>query len=104
VHLPAEETAYRVECRTFVAQHPVKCPDRAIGADDPENAEPAQRVDRHDTASLQGKQRIYVAHQEPVTVAGIVRRKRTRTKKVSIKIRTDSGIIRRQRFYKMNLS
>jgi hypothetical protein len=53
---------------------------------------------------LQDKQHIYVAHREPITVAGIVRRKRTRTKKVSIKIRADSGIIRQQRFYKMNLS
>jgi hypothetical protein len=87
IHLPAEEAAHRVQCRTFVAQHPVKRPDRAIGTDDPENAESAQRVDRHDTTSLQGKQRIYIAHREPVTVAGIVRRKRTRTKKVSIKTR-----------------
>ena len=104
VHLRAEEIAHRVERRALVAQHPVERPDRSVGADDPENAEPTQRVDRYDTASLQGKQRIYIAHWEPVTLAGIVRRKRTRTKKVSIKVRADCGIIRQQRFYKMNLS
>ena len=76
-HLSAEETAHRVERRPLVAQDPVQRPDRSIGADDPENAEPAQRIDRYDTAGLQGEQRICVAHKVPLTVAesGIVRKK-----------------------------
>ena len=45
VHLRAEEIAHRVERRALVAQHPVEGPDRSVSADDPENAEPAQRVD-----------------------------------------------------------
>src|SRR5262249_9781497 len=71
-HLRSEEAAHRVERRALAAQHPVERPDRSVGADDPENAEAAQRVDRYDTASWQG-QHNHVPHREQV--AGIVRRK-----------------------------
>src|SRR5262249_16434477 len=96
-HLRAEETAHRIERRALAAQHPVERPDRAVSADDPENAETAQRVDRYDTASLQSKQRIYVTHREPVLESS--EGKRTQSERVSIKIPADCGLIRRQRFY-----
>src|SRR4029079_14646923 len=64
-YLCAEKFADGAERRAFVAQHPLESDHRTVGADDPENAEPADRIDGEDTACLQCDRNICVAHRAP---------------------------------------
>src|SRR4029079_8680194 len=52
-HLSAKKFAHGTEHRTLVAQHALKSYHRAIGTDNPKNAEPAHRIHRKDAAGLQ---------------------------------------------------
>jgi hypothetical protein len=53
---------------TLVLEHPVKRQDGTVTANNPEYAEPTQRIDRHDTAGLQSERHISVTHWAPVAV------------------------------------
>src|SRR5215470_10595996 len=63
--LGPEEVADRAWCGALVAQHPLERPDRAVGADDPEYAEPTQCIDRHDAAGLQCERHFCITHRTP---------------------------------------
>ena len=64
-YLCAEKFARGAERRAFAAQHPLKSDHRTVGANDPENAESAHRIDGQDTARLQCDRNICVAHRAP---------------------------------------
>jgi hypothetical protein len=51
-HLCAKKLAHGIEHRAFATQDSLKRYHRAIGADDPENAEATHRIDGKDTACL----------------------------------------------------
>jgi hypothetical protein len=67
-HLRAEEAADRAPGLALVLEHPVKGQDRTVAANNPEYAEPTQRIDRHDTAGLQSERHINVTHWTPVAI------------------------------------
>jgi len=50
--LCAKNLAHGIKHRAFATQYPLKSYDRAIGANNPENAETAHRIDGKDTARL----------------------------------------------------
>src|SRR5262249_1578304 len=95
-HLGAKEVADRTQGLAFITEHPVKSPDRTVAADDPEDTEPAQRIDRCDAAGCQGEWQIHVTHRTPIAISSktLAGRKRDSLKMVAKKVLIAATVLR----------